>query len=408
MNSTEYFDVLPAQADQDLDLAAFAASMLGATQVDEDSLLEPPTTAAFSSGEFAALFGDDAWELPSHLSLQPSYSTSTTSMTDFDPSALAWHDLDLPLLSLPSQGAVLPPAPSKQSFNLDDMFDFDADTGSIRLSARFLADLVPSEETTTSGAGPSAYYDAQAAAFRAMTPESLGSPISDENNEGYYSPSVRSLDGFEAMGEQLALPAPAITAGPADFPSPPLSTSSTWESISRAVSPVGLGTVDVTEILGKRPRGEEEKEQTVEEEQATPAKRRLRSADNKHPSPVSPVAQQNVVDDDEQEDRYAEESESEDDAAVGSNNNSSRPFACTHKGCGLRFRRKFNRDMHELTHTDSKPFVCKKKCPTTGEVCTDSFRRAYDLKRHQTSVHNHRKGEVKKRCLCGKAARQAE
>ncbi|KAI9003867.1 hypothetical protein DFJ74DRAFT_595714, partial [Hyaloraphidium curvatum] len=64
-----------------------------------------------------------------------------------------------------------------------------------------------------------------------------------------------------------------------------------------------------------------------------------------------------------------------------------RRFACTHPGCGLRFRRKFNRNQHLLTHTSSKPFVCGKRCPTTGEVCTEAFRRGFDVRRHQASVH---------------------
>ncbi|KAJ3005481.1 hypothetical protein HKX48_000651, partial [Thoreauomyces humboldtii] len=60
--------------------------------------------------------------------------------------------------------------------------------------------------------------------------------------------------------------------------------------------------------------------------------------------------------------------------------------------CGKVFTRRFNLQSHELVHSDLRPFSC--------DICTATFRRKFDLRRHMRSLHN--QGDKPYTCdLCG-------
>jgi hypothetical protein len=362
-----------AQAETiDFDLDALLA-MLGS---NFDTLASQP---AMDTPSEYALFGGQIWGTVPHL---PDPNTF-----DLEPTFIFADDAD-PML--PAEKPALAP------IEADEIFEYDAATGAFRLSARFLSATVAQPAAATQPACPGA-----------LTPESMGSPTSGEV-EGYYSPA----QSYASLGEDFAFD-PAF-----DLPSPPVSHASDWDELqlpSSRASPF-QGTVDVSEILGKRTReepaaeadanGQKDNEgpaspvrrqprprlRTEPDEQYQPPATKRKPAPKRYPSPVSPVEQPEVD---------QEEAQSEDDGEFHAASSSARPHACREPGCSLRFRRKYNRDAHETTHSGTRPYVCGARCPTTLEVCTESFARSYDAKRHKTTVHNHKRGEIKKRCVCG-------
>lgn len=241
----------------------------------------------------------------------------------------------------------------------------------------------------------------------------------------------------EREGEEYYLQLSASAAADYHFPSPPLSAVSpsspaAWQELDLALQSDILepaATVDVGELLGRK-RSLAELEEPTEAEPEIKVEEEVRREVAGRDLRPRTLASAPIVEDKEEVDlepplkrtrkaaakvrqarlaRPASPSPSEDsdESPISAHGTLSRPFSCTMPGCSLSFRRKFNRDAHELTHTEAKPLVCGQACPTTGEVCIESFRRGYDLRRHQGTVHAHKQGEVRKRCLCGAARRRA-
>jgi uncharacterized Zn-finger protein len=76
-------------------------------------------------------------------------------------------------------------------------------------------------------------------------------------------------------------------------------------------------------------------------------------------------------------------------------------YSCTYTGCTQRFALIHKLRRHMLTHkrqnmeSQTGSYRCDRDNPNTGKPCSRTFSRPYDLTRHEDSIHNLNKLEIK-------------